>query len=66
MATRRADPMPEHGIYLPGAEVATFEDWEREADPAEPTVAVLFYRAHRMSGNTASSTSLRKRCRARA
>ncbi|HMF63819.1 MAG TPA: cobaltochelatase subunit CobN [Edaphobacter sp.] len=45
-------PMPEHGIYLPDMDVATFEDWERQADSAKPTVAVLFYRAHRMSGNT--------------
>jgi cobaltochelatase CobN len=44
--------MPEHGIYLPEMDVATFEDWQRDADPAKPTAAVLFYRAHRMSGNT--------------
>jgi cobaltochelatase CobN len=44
-------PMPEHGIYLPDAEVTTLEDWERQADSAKPTVAVLFYRAHRISGN---------------
>jgi cobaltochelatase CobN len=44
--------MPEHGIYLPDVEVATIEDWERQADPGKSTVAVLFYRAHRMSGNT--------------
>ncbi|NYF80052.1 cobaltochelatase subunit CobN [Granulicella arctica] len=44
--------MPEHGIYLPDVDVAAFEDWERQADSAKPTVAVLFYRAHRMSGNT--------------
>jgi cobaltochelatase CobN len=46
-------PMPEHGIYLPDMDVATFEDWQRQADPTKPTAAVLFYRAHRMSGNTA-------------
>ena len=46
-------PMPEHGIYLPEMDVATFEDWRRQADPVKPTAAVLFYRAHRMSGNTA-------------
>jgi cobaltochelatase CobN len=46
-------PMPEHGIYLPEMDVANFEDWQRQADPAKPTAAVLFYRAHRMSGNTA-------------
>jgi cobaltochelatase CobN len=46
-------PTPEHGIYLPDMDVANAEDWERQADPLKPTVAVLFYRAHRMSGNTA-------------
>ena len=46
-------PMPEHGIYLPEMDAATMEDWERRADPHKATVAVLFYRAHRMSGNTA-------------
>ena len=45
--------MPEHGIYLPDMDVADIGDWERQADPRKPTVAVLFYRAHRMSGNTA-------------
>ena len=45
-------PMPEHGIYLPDTDAATLEDWQRQADPEKPTVAVLFYRAHRMSGNT--------------
>ena len=44
--------MPEHGIYLPEMDVSTFEDWQRQADPERPTAAVLFYRAHRMSGNT--------------
>lgn len=45
-------PMPEHGVYLHDMDVATIEDWERRADPHKATVAVLFYRAHRMSGNT--------------
>lgn len=44
--------MPEHGIYLPDIDSATYEDWQRQADPAKPTVAILFYRAHHMSGNT--------------
>jgi cobaltochelatase CobN len=44
--------MPEHGIYLPDMDVAALEDWERQRDSAKPTVAVLFYRAHRLSGNT--------------
>jgi cobaltochelatase CobN len=46
-------PMPEHGIYLPEMDIAEIADWERQADPLKPTVAILFYRAHRMSGNTA-------------
>jgi cobaltochelatase CobN len=45
--------MPEHGIYLPDLETPTMEDWTRQADPAKPTAAVLFYRAHMLSGNTA-------------
>jgi cobaltochelatase CobN len=47
-----ASAMPEHGIYLPEMDSATYEDWQRQADLSKPTVAVLFYRAHRMSGNT--------------
>lgn len=47
-----ASAMPEHGIYLPDSDAASYEDWRRQADPAKPTVAVLFYRAHRISGNT--------------
>ncbi len=55
--------MPEHGIYLPDVEVATIEDWERQADAGKPTVAVLFYRAHRMSGNTGFVDTLARRAR---
>src|SRR5262249_20090273 len=51
-------PMPEHGIYLPDMETASIEEWERRADPRKPTIAVLFYRAHRMSGNTAFINAL--------
>jgi cobaltochelatase CobN len=46
-------PMPEHGVYLPDMDVASIGEWEQRADPLKPTAAVLFYRAHRMSGNTA-------------
>lgn len=45
--------MAEHGIYLRDLEAATIDDWERRRNPAQPTVAVLFYRAHALSGNTA-------------
>jgi cobaltochelatase CobN len=44
--------MPEHGIYLPNIDLPEIEDWERQANPSWPTAAVLFYRAHHLSGNT--------------
>ncbi|GGR19637.1 cobaltochelatase subunit CobN [Deinococcus ruber] len=45
-------PTAEHGVYLPELENATREDWQQQADPARPTVGLLFYRAHLLSGNT--------------
>ena len=44
---------PEHGVYLRDVENADLEDWRKQADPAKPVAAVLFYRAHLLSGNTA-------------
>jgi cobaltochelatase CobN len=58
-------PMPEHGIYLQGMDVATIEDWQRRADPHKSTAAVLFYRAHRMSGNTGFIDALAEALEAR-
>ncbi len=58
-------PMPEHGIYLPDMDAADIEEWERRADPHKPTIAVLFYRAHRMSGNTAFIDALAQALEAR-
>jgi cobaltochelatase CobN len=44
--------MAEHGIYLPDMDHVTYEEWLRRANPLQPTAAVLFYRAHLLSGNT--------------
>jgi len=45
---------PEHGLYHPDLpEQATLEDFLAHRDPDKPTVGLLFYRAHWMSGNTA-------------
>ncbi len=44
---------PEHGVYLPDVEQATIADWEQRRDTARPTAAILFYRAHVLSGNVA-------------
>ncbi|KAA0993332.1 cobaltochelatase subunit CobN [Dyadobacter aurulentus] len=45
--------LPEHGIYHPDLpENAAMTDWLKYKDPALPTVALTFYRAHWISGNT--------------
>jgi len=49
---------PEHGIYLRDVEHATLDDWRRQADPARPTAAIWFYRAHLLSGNVTFIDSL--------
>jgi cobaltochelatase CobN len=49
-----ASPLPEVGVYHPGLpEGSTGEELLARHDPARPTVGVIFYRAHWMSGNTA-------------
>src|ERR687897_1862553 len=49
-----ASPLPEVGVYHPGLpEGSTSEELLARHDPARPTVGVIFYRAHWMSGNTA-------------
>jgi cobaltochelatase CobN len=49
-----ASPLPEVGVYHPGLEEgSTVEELLARHDPARPTVGVIFYRAHWMSGNTA-------------
>jgi cobaltochelatase CobN len=45
--------VPEHGAYVPDVEQATLADWEQRHDAARPTAAILFYRAHALSGNLA-------------
>jgi cobaltochelatase CobN len=55
----------EHGIYLPDLDPATIEDWKQRADPSRPTAAILFYRAHLLSGNTAFIDGLMERLDAR-
>lgn len=43
---------PQHGIYHPDlGRDATLDDWLARHDPRRPTVGLLFYRAHWMSGN---------------
>ncbi len=41
------------GVYVPGRGDVTIEEAVRAHDPDRPTVAVCFYRSHRLTGNTA-------------
>lgn len=53
-------PQPRHGIYRPagaggdtqGQGDETLDSWRTRQDLARPTVGVLFYRSHMLSGNT--------------
>ena len=46
------EPQPRHGVYHPDVPEGTLDAWRRRADPARPTIGVLFYRSHLLSGNT--------------
>lgn len=46
-------PQPAHGIYHPSLPInASIDDWQRWAHTDQPSVAILFYRSHWLSGNT--------------
>ncbi|HEX8404999.1 MAG TPA: cobaltochelatase subunit CobN, partial [Duganella sp.] len=48
-----AHDLPEHGIYHPDlAPGAALADWLALRDAKKPSVGIVFYRAHWMSGNT--------------
>ncbi|MFM9437033.1 cobaltochelatase CobN [Janthinobacterium sp. CG_23.3] len=48
-----AHALPEHGIYHPDlAQGAGVADWLALRAPEKPSVGIVFYRAHWMSGNT--------------
>lgn len=46
-------PQPRQGIYYPGQPGTTLQALRAHHDPAWPTIGVLFYRAHYLSGNVA-------------
>lgn len=44
--------LPEQGIYHPAlGEAGTLESWQALSSRERPTVGIVFYRAHRLSGN---------------
>ena len=56
---------PEHGVYLRDIEGADGADWLKQADAAKPVAAILFYRAHLLSGNTGFVDSMAEALSAR-
>jgi cobaltochelatase CobN len=57
---------PPHGVYHPDLpRGATLADWLARHDLSRPTVGVLFYRSHWMSGNLAFVDALVRRLEAR-
>ncbi len=43
--------MPAHGLYHPDLLVTTADEWKGHRSASSPVAAVLFYRAHVLSGN---------------
>ncbi len=46
-------PLPRVVVYHPDCAVGSLEHWRESWEPQSPVAAVLFYRAHLQSGNTA-------------
>ncbi|SAL58816.1 cobaltochelatase subunit CobN [Caballeronia peredens] len=46
-------PLPAVAIYHPARDIAVIHDWQSRWTEGAPVVAILFYRAHLQSGNTA-------------
>jgi cobaltochelatase CobN len=46
-------PVQELGVYLPGRGDVTLEQALVDRDPQTPVIGITFYRAHRLTGNTA-------------
>ena len=46
-------PLPRVAVYHPQTGVGSVEQWQPDWIPGQPTAAILFYRAHLQSGNTA-------------
>jgi cobaltochelatase CobN len=51
-------PQPRHGVYHPDLPETTLDDLLSRHQPDRPTLEILFYRAHLLSGNTAAIDAL--------
>ena len=52
-ASSRRARSPDLGVYVPGRGDVALEEALAGHDPARPTVGLVFYRSHRVTGNTA-------------
>ncbi len=55
---QQPSPLPAVAIYHPERDVASVEDWQTRWTEGASVVAILFYRAHLQSGNTAAFDAL--------
>ncbi|MDP9380350.1 MAG: cobaltochelatase subunit CobN [Chloroflexota bacterium] len=46
------EALPRHGVYHPDVPEGTLQAWQQRMEPVRPTLGVLFYRSHLLSGNT--------------
>ena len=46
-------PLPDVGVYVPGRGDVALDEALAAHDPGRPTVGLVFYRSHRVTGNTA-------------
>ena len=49
----RPQDQPRHGVYHPDVPEGTLQAWRDHRDSERPSVGLLFYRSHLLSGNTA-------------
>ncbi len=45
-------PIPAVTVFHPHKSIAAIDDWRQEWDPAQATIAIVFYRSHLQAGNT--------------
>ncbi len=58
------EPQPRHGLYHPDIPEPTVARLQARHSATQPTIGVLFYRSHLLSGNTAFADAIVRACEA--
>jgi len=58
------EPQPRHGLYHPDIPEPTIGRFQARQNATQPTVGILFYRSHLLSGNTAFVDAIVRACEA--